>query len=73
MAPGASKATCRLPSTRGCRLIDTAAPALLPLMRPVARSAVVICTPTSAAAPSAASQDRSKLAGTGANVAQPAG
>ena len=60
---GASKLTFRLLSACCLSSIVTAAPALLPVMRPVPRSALPTWIPASAAAPSAASQDRSKLGG----------
>src|SRR6478752_4415463 len=60
--------TFKLLSACCCRSMVTAAPALVPVIRPLARSALVISTPTSAAAPSAASQDRSKLGGVGTVV-----
>jgi hypothetical protein len=61
---GAVKPTRRLPPLCCSIVIVTAAPALVPVMRPFARSADVTWIPESAAAPSAASHERSKLAGT---------
>jgi len=58
------KPTRTLPPLCCSTVIVTAAPAFVPVMRPLPRSADVTWIPESDAAPSAASHERSKLAGT---------